>query len=296
MKRHKIFFFASLALIFCATFSFARDIPPIVTPEWLQGEMGKAGLLILDVRRVEAYQEGHIPGAINVYAGAWAYRKGGLYNEIPDAAELDETIGAAGINLSSSVVVVGNMETVREGYQTIRVACTLLYAGLKNVAVLDGGMERWVREKRPLSGEIVKPRAREFKGRYQKDFFADKGYVQKNLGKILLIDVREPPYYAGEKRLDCVARAGHIPGAYNLPTSCAFNRDGTFKTKEELSIIVDSVTGGNRTREIITYCDTGQCCPTWMYIMRELLGYPLVRVYDGSMQEWGADEKAPLTK
>ncbi|HOJ50983.1 MAG TPA: sulfurtransferase [Syntrophales bacterium] len=296
MKRLKIFLYLGLVFLAYPSWMEARHIPPIVSTQWLNARIGDPSLTILDVRRVEAYQEGHIPGAINVYAGAWAYKKGVLFNEIPDQAELNETIGAVGISLSSAVVVVGNMDTVREGYQTIRVACTLLYAGLEDVAVLDGGMNKWVKENRPLSQKVVKPIPREFQGRYRTDLFADKAYVKENLGKIILVDVREPAYYSGEKKLDCVARPGHIPGAYNLPTSCAFNSDGTFKTKEELLVIAESVTGAGRDREIITYCDTGQCCPTWHFIMRELLGFPRVRIYDGSMQEWGADERAPVTK
>jgi len=293
MKNLRLFLIF-LGILFFPGLIYARNLPPIVSPDWLQQHLGEPELIILDVRRVEAYREGHVPGAVNVYAGAWAYKKGPLYSERPSPEELNETIGAVGIDLSSKVVVVGSMETIREGYQTIRVACTLLYAGIEDVAVLDGGMERWMKEKRPISLKVEKPTAKEFVGRYRTDMFADKDYIKNNIEKIILLDVREPEYFRGEKKVDCVPRPGHIPGAFNLPTSCAFKSDGTFKPKEELLVIVESVTGADHTREIVTYCDTGQCCPTWHYLLQELLGFPRVRIYDGSMQEWGADLSAPL--
>jgi len=274
----------------------ARIIPPIVSTEWLQCHLGEEELLVLDTRSVEDYREGHIPGAVNAYAGAWAYKKGQLCNEIPDHGELDEWIGALGIDSSSKVVVVGEMETIRQGHQTVRVACTLLYAGLENVALLNGGIAKWRREGRPLTTDKVVPKAKTFKGRYRNDMFITKEELQSKMGQILMLDVREPDYYGGEKKLNCIQRPGHIPGAINMPTSCAFNADGTFKSQEDLLRIVQSAVGTKYDREIVTYCDTGQCCPTWHYLMRELLGFTNVKIYDGSMQEWGSDPHAPVTK
>ena len=95
--------------------------------------------------------------------------------------------------------------------------------------------------------------------------------------------------------MDCVAKAGHIPGALNMPTSCAFNADKTFKTKKELTAIVEAAAGQDRNQAIITYCDTGQCCPIWSYLMKQILGYTNVRLYVGSMQEWTQDPQAPVT-
>jgi thiosulfate/3-mercaptopyruvate sulfurtransferase len=89
---------------------------------------------------------------------------------------------------------------------------------------------------------------------------------------------------------------GHIPGAFNLPTSCAFNEDKTFKTKEELAAIAEPAVGKDRSVAIVTYCDTGQCCPIWSYLLTQILGYTNVRLYDGGMQEWMQDPQAPVTR
>lgn len=274
----------------------SRNIDPIVSTKWLAANLNNPKLIVLDVRRVEDYREGHIPGAVNCFYGAWTYQKDGLFSEIPDEDDLNDTIGYMGIGFDSWIVVTGRMDTPRLSYQSARVACTLQYAGIENVALLDGGMNKWIEEKRPLSNMVVRNKARLFQGKFTKTKFAGKADIQNRLGSILLLDVREPEFFSGQKKLDCIPRTGHIPGAFNLPTSCAFNNDKTFKTKEELTAIVEAVTGKDRSKEIITYCDTGQCCPIWSYLLVEMLGYTNVRLYDGAMQEWMQDPHAPVVR
>lgn len=273
-----------------------RDMPPIVSTAWLQANLNNSKLIILDVRRVEDYREGHIPGAVNAYYGAWAYMKDGLFAEIPEKDDLDDTIGYMGISLNSWVVVTGRMDTPRLSYQSARVACTLQYAGIENVALLDGGMNKWFEEKKPLSKTSTRNKEKHFRGKYGSDNFADKDYIQKRLGKIILLDVREPEYFAGTKKMDCVPKMGRIPGAFNLPTSCAFNDDATFKKKDELAAIAEPAAGKDKSKAIVTYCDTGQCCPIWSYLLKEVLGYTDVRIYISGMQEWMQDTQAPSTR
>jgi thiosulfate/3-mercaptopyruvate sulfurtransferase len=274
----------------------ARDIPPIVSTDWLLANLKNPKLIILDVRRVEDYRAGHIPKAFSAFYGAWAYKKDVLFSDIPDLDDLNDTIGYAGIGLDSWVVVTGRVDTPRLSYQSARVACTLQYAGIENVALLDGGMNKWFSDREPLSRIIVRTKEKPFQGKYRKDHFADKDYIQSRLGKIILLDVREPEYFTGKKKMDCVPKMGRIPGAFNLPTSCAFNQDGTFKTKEELTAIAEAIAGKDRTKEIVTYCDIGQCCPTWSYLLIEVLGYTNAKLYPGSMQEWMQDPQAPVTR
>ena len=283
-------------LILLPSLAGAREIAPIVSADWLQANRKNPKLIILDVRRVEDYREGHIPKALNAFYGAWAYKKNGLFSEIPELDDLDDTIGYAGISLNSWVVVTGKVDTPRLSYQSARVACTLQYAGLVNVALLDGGMNKWFSDKNPLSTDIVRTKKKPFQGKYRKEHFADKDYVKSRLGKIILLDVREPEYFTGKKKMDCVPQMGRIPGAFNLPTSCAFNKDGTFKSNDELAVIAEAATGKDRSKEIVTYCDIGQCCPVWSYLLAEVLGYTNVRLYIGSMQEWMNDPQAPVTR
>lgn len=273
----------------------ARDITPIVSTDWLQANLKNPRLVILDIRRVEDYRDGHIPGAVSAYYGAWAYLKDGMYASLPEKDDIDDTIGYMGIGFGNWVVVTGCMDTPRLSYQSARVACTLQYAGLENVALLDGGTNKWIKEKKPLSKKIEKNKVVQFQGKYVKDKFADKKYIKEGLGKLILLDTREREFFSGEKKMDCVPKSGHMPGAFNMPTSCAFNEDKTFKTKEELADIVEAAAGKDRHAAIVTYCDIGQCCPTWAYLMTQVLGYTNVRLYEGAMQDWSQDADAPVT-
>lgn len=71
-------------------------------------------------------------------------------------------------------------------------------------------------------------------------------------------------------------------------------KDGRFKGKDTLESLAASVIGKEKDREIVTYCDTGTCCPTWRFMLKEVLGYKRVYLYDGSIEEWTADPNAPV--
>jgi thiosulfate/3-mercaptopyruvate sulfurtransferase len=289
-------FLLALFFLMLPELGFTRDISPVVSTDWLEANLINPKLTVLDVRKVEEYREGHIPGAVSAYYGSWAFKKGELYTEMPDLDDLFELIGCVGIDFNSLVVVVGKTDTPRESYHGGRVACTLIYAGIQNVAILDGGHNKWTREKKALSTTAADVFEMPFTGKVNAAKIADKEYGRGRLGRVLLLDVREPDIFSGKRKLDCIAKPGHMPGAVNLPTSCAFNDDGTFKNKEALAAIAEIATGKDHSREIVTYCDTGQCCPTWSYLLKELLGYGNVRVYDGAMQEWTQDPQTVMVK
>ncbi|HRV46023.1 MAG TPA: rhodanese-like domain-containing protein, partial [Smithellaceae bacterium] len=156
MKRDLLLRFVILAsfIVLLPAAGLARDIAPIVSTDWLLANLKNPKLVVLDIRRVEEYREGHIPGALNAFYGAWAYMKDGLYASLPEKDDIDDTIGYMGIDFDRWVVVTGCMDTPRLSYQSARVACTLQYAGIENVALLDGGINKWIAEKKPLSTRV----------------------------------------------------------------------------------------------------------------------------------------------
>ena len=81
--------------------SLAREIEPIAKTNWLEANLSSSKLIVLDIRHVEEYREGHIPGAQSAFYGGWAYKKGKLYSEIPDTDDLEDLIGSHGIGLDS---------------------------------------------------------------------------------------------------------------------------------------------------------------------------------------------------
>jgi thiosulfate/3-mercaptopyruvate sulfurtransferase len=199
-----------------------------------------------------------------------------------------------GIGADSRVVVVGKIDTPSEKACQPRVALTLYYAGIPNVAILDGGHNKWAAEKRALSTEAAKPSESSYEAKFNVAVLADKSEVMDKLGNAIIGDVRGPAYYNGQKKRDFVAKAGRIKGAVNLPTGQVYTASGTFKPKEDLLKMAESAVGNDRMKEIILYCDTGKACSTWWFLLKELLGYKNVRTYDGSMQEWTMDPNAPI--
>lgn len=123
------------------------------------------------------------------------------------------------------------------------------YAGVENVAILDGGFNKWVQEKRAVSRTVTKAKERLYSGVIRKDMFVDKDYLLKNFDRLILLDVREPDYFAGKRKLDCIDRAGRLPGAINLPTSWIFTPERTFKSKEQFTTMAEAAVGTDRSKQ-----------------------------------------------
>ncbi len=291
MLKEKMKIMVGLLAVLLLLPAAASAKEPFVTTDWLQANL--PSVTVLDVRKVEEYNDGHIPGAINVFYGVWGIKKGVLLNELPSDDDLRDILSSAGIEPTTKVVVVSKNETMAFRTDATRVAWTLRYAGVEDVAVLSGGIEKWVAEKRPLSKDAVKPKAKPYRGKFNKQFLASKDYVKGALGKALIVDVRPPEFYKGEKKLEFVPKTGRIKGAVNLPPGLLFNADNTYKSRAEIEAIAKPVVGADLNREIIVYCDTGKVCTTWWLALSDLLGYKNVKVYDGSSMEWMADPSAP---
>ncbi|HOJ52099.1 MAG TPA: rhodanese-like domain-containing protein [Syntrophales bacterium] len=277
----KLVFFSVFLLAFMMVIPLAvsaRGIDPIVTTEWLENNMFSPNLVILDVRKGDAFAAGHIPNASNVAYGAWAVNRKVLHNELPAPYDLPDLIGLAGINKDSKVVVVSSWDTDFEKMDAFRVAWTLLYSGIQEVAVLEGGYTKWVKEKRPISTAVEEKAGPPYKGQMNPNLFIKKQDVMNKLNTALILDVRVP----------------RIKNAKNVYYKAIFKDDLTYKPKEELEKIVTPIVGTDKAKEIIVYCDTGKFATSWAYVLTELLGYTNVKVYDGSFEEWALDPNAPV--
>jgi thiosulfate/3-mercaptopyruvate sulfurtransferase len=273
-----------------------RIITPLVTTKWLAENITRPGLVVIDIRNSDEYKAGHIPGAVNSPFSSWAIEKNGLLLELPEADELFDTIGAAGIKSDSRVAVVNKTDTPFDLADAARVAYTLLYAGVKNVAVLNGGYNKWLKEKRAVSDKTVKPKKVAYKGNLNEEMLVTKAYVEKKLGKAIIIDARTPDNFFGVAQEPFTQRPGHIPGAACLPTPWLWTEEGTYKNIEELREMASGVLGRDKSREIILYCGVGGYGSTWCFVLREMLGYTNVKLYNGAAQEWTADPKAPVAR
>ena len=283
-----------LALVLMPLAAVARDPSPIVSADWLQANLTDPKLVVVDVRKVEDYKQGHIPGAVNVFYGSWALKKGALLNELPPVDDLLDMIGGAGIGKDSLVVLVGKTDKLPDQFDMTRVAWTLKYAGIDHTAILNGGQNLWVTEKKPLSTDMVRAKSTPYKGIVNGNLFVDKATVASKLGKALIVDTRGPAFFEGKEKLPFVARAGHIKGAVNLPVAGLYTPEGLYKGHVEIASLATQAVGNEAGKELILYCDTGKTCTSWAFVLTELLGYKDVKIYDGSFMEWAADPAAPV--
>jgi thiosulfate/3-mercaptopyruvate sulfurtransferase len=283
-----------LLLIALPVSVMAAAAAPIVSTDWLSQNLKAPNQVMIDIRKVEEYKAGHIPGSVSAIYSTWAVKKGDLLNELPPDDDLKDALGAAGIKPDSTVVIIGKADTPADRVDITRVAWTLKYAGVQNVSLLNGAINKWVAEKKPMTTDPTRAKSGSYTGKFNKNLLASKDYVMGRLGKALLVDVREPDFFAGKKKMEFVPKMGHIKGAVNLPSSLMYNQDGTYKDKSGLAAASAPVVGKDLSREIIIYCDTGKFCTGWWYMLTQVLGFNNVKVYDGSMMEWAKDSKAPI--
>jgi thiosulfate/3-mercaptopyruvate sulfurtransferase len=288
-------------------------IDPIVSTQWLTDNRSFPNLIILDVRAPDNYAKGHIPGAINVPGLGNFYLclfdpDCGLWMEVPEQEALLTAIGNAGITGDSIVVVVGRTVEPFAPYavaDAARAAITLLYAGIKNVALLNGGYDKWAAEGKPTSTVPVTPSAVAYTGAVNQAMFVKKDYVADKIGKSTLVDARDPDVYFGLVQEPWAKKAGHIPSAKCLPSPWfwAFVKDkkgvvnyGTWKDANLAREMAFAVIGEDTSQEIIVYCGVGGYASSLYYVLTQVIGYTNVKIYDGSMQEWSAAPKAPVIK
>jgi thiosulfate/3-mercaptopyruvate sulfurtransferase len=293
MRKFKGLGIALAVLLLLPMAALARDVAPIVSADWLEKNLANPKVVILDVRKVEDYKAGHIPGAVNVFYGSWAIKKGDLLNELPANDDLFDTIGSAGIDANSIVVIVGITDTVPNQFDMTRVAWTLKYAGVNNVAILNGGQNQWVKANKPLSADVVKAKSKAYRGKINRGLFVNKDYVMSRLGKAIILDTRAPAFYQGKEKLPFVPKLGRIKGAVNLPVGQLYTPEGLYKDEAALMALATAAVGSDKMKEIIAYCDTGKTCTAWTFVLTDLFGYQDVKVYDGSSMEWLKDPNAP---
>jgi thiosulfate/3-mercaptopyruvate sulfurtransferase len=268
-----------------------RSIDPLVSTEWLAEHLQDPGLVILDIRSGGDYLAGHIPNAIQIPAGLWSTVRDFLDLELPDEDVLFYLIGCAAITDNSTVVVVHRTEDParRTTYllaDASRVADTLIYAGIQNTAILDGGYDKWKNEGRKVSAAMILPLPASYRGEVNKGMLASREYIQEHTGKCLIIDARDPEVYFGATVEAFAPKAGHIPGAKNLPAAWIWNADGTYKKEEILRELASGIIEKDTSGEIIIYCGVGGYASTWWFVLTQMLGFRNVKLYDGSAQEW----------
>jgi thiosulfate/3-mercaptopyruvate sulfurtransferase len=287
----------------------SRIMDPIVSTDWLNDNSSK--VVIIDIRSPGDYGAGHIPGAINEpfvtgfdpFTGPssnWIIGSDdGLWLEVPDDDDLFATIGNLGITSDSWVVIVTAPNPDEPPFYGLangtRVAATLIYAGVKNVAILNGGYPKWVAGGNESTDDVPVVEPVRYRGTVNKGMFVSISYVRRHLWRADIIDARDADVYFGATIEPLAPVEGHIPGAASLPAPWIWdlNIDGTytFKAPETLGAMAAGVPGDPRHHrgwghKTIVYCGVGGYASSWWFVLTQVLGYHQVKFYDGSAQEW----------
>lgn len=272
----------------------------LVSTEWVSGNLNNKSVRFVEVDYdpVPNYNQGHIPGAV-----LFDWKKDlndPLTRDLLSRKQLEELLGRSGIDNKTTIVLYGDFNNWFAAYAF----WDLLYYGVENLKLMNGGRKKWLAEDREISKDAPSyPPVKFVAKEANRSIRAFIDEVKSTLGKKEwgLVDVRGPAEYTGqvlappEYPNEGAQRGGHIPGAVNVPWGQAVNEDGTFKSAEELKKLYESK-GITADKNIVTYCRIGERSSHTWFVLTHLLGYRNVVNYDGSWSEWGNGIRNPIEK
>jgi thiosulfate/3-mercaptopyruvate sulfurtransferase len=269
----------------------------LVTTDWVAHNLNAPGQRLVEVDvDTTAYDKGHIPGAVG-----WNWQtqlQDPVRRDLIEKAELERLLSQSGITNDTTILLYGDNNNWFSAYAFWQ----LKYYGHEDVRLINGGRKKWIAEGLLLTTEpaVVEPAT--YRAGYADESIRarkeDIAEIQNKRRRGKLVDVRSVDEFTGKILAppglsETALRAGHIPGARNIPWGQATNDDGTFKFYDELKQLYQSE-GISGADETIAYCRIGERSSHTWFVLKYLLGYENVRNYDGSWTEWGNLVGAPI--
>jgi thiosulfate/3-mercaptopyruvate sulfurtransferase len=274
---------------------------PLVSTDWLAARLDNPGIRIIDASfkmpgvlplPSDDYLGAHIPGAVFFDVDAIADHKDPLPHMYPDAAQFAKAVSALGISSGDTVVAYDSGSWVAAP----RAWWMFLSFGHPNVKVLDGGLQKWLREGRPTHSGKVTPKPGKFHAKFDPSYIRNRQDLVGNLETHAeqLIDARPRGRFEGivaEPRPGL--RPGHIPGSRNVPYAGLFDAaTGAMKPLDELRKTFTGA-GVDTTKPIVTTCGSGVSALVLTLALYRL-GVRGSALYDGSWAEWGLPDGPAL--
>ncbi len=262
----------------------------LVSTDWVDEHKADPNVRLVEVDvDTEAYETGHIPGAVG-----WNWQsqlQDGLRRDLLPKAEFEALMSSSGIANDTTIVLYGDNNNWFATYAYWQ----LKIFGHEDVRIMNGGRKKWDLEGRELTQAAPSVSASSYKAQdADASLRAMRAFVEESMNRPdrAMVDVRSPDEFTGKILSppglpETCQRGGHIPGAQNVPWLQAVDEaDGTFKSADELKVLYEGK-GVTSDKDIIAYCRIGERSSHTWFALRELLGYPNVRNYDGSWTEWG---------
>ncbi len=261
----------------------------------LAGDLARGAVKIIDTRPQPEYNTAHIPGSVCLSPESVRGVVAGVSSMLMPVDVLARRAGLMGIRPEDIVAIVPGERM----HDATLIGIALDRLGHARWGILEGGIEKWAAENRPLTAALpVLPETR-----YPADGTADTFTVDYrrvleivNAKSALILDVRPREYWSGEKSDE--ARAGHIPGAVNRPIDediAVAGETPRFKPVEELAKAYAWIIP-SKDAPVVVHCRTGHQASQTVFVLRRLLGYTNVRWYDGGWSEWSARPELPVEK
>jgi|SRR6478672_8165539 thiosulfate/3-mercaptopyruvate sulfurtransferase len=267
----------------------------LVSTEWLAQHLGETDLVVVDSSWFmpasgrsgrQEYLESHIPGARFLDIDEISDGSNPAPHALPSASAFGESMERLGIGRSDRIIVYDNspIHTAARGWFMLR------HFGAEQVAILDGGFQKWTSEGRPTESGETAPREAKFDAA-ARDEIMTKEQLLAGAGMPWL-DARGRPRFEGAEPDPRPGVApGHAPGSRNLPFGSLYREDGRLKPLDEIRRLFDE-SGVDPTEPFVASCGSGVTANSLIFAAH-LLGNDRTRLYDGSWSEWGADPATP---
>ncbi len=270
----------------------------LVDSAWAQSHIDDPNVQFVEVDvDTSAYDEGHIEGAV-----AWNWTSqlsDGLRRDIVSQAELSRLLSESGIGPETTIVLYGD----NNNWFAAWAYWQLKLFGIEDIRILNGGRKYWLSQELPTSTDV--PSYEPTGIQLSTADFSHRAFRDDVLEQLdsdgALVDVRSPAEFNGELLAPAALpqegaqRAGHVPGAANIPWGQAVRDDGTFKDADELRELY-AAKGITADKDVIAYCRIGERSSHTWFVLHELLGFERVRNYDGSWTEYGSLVGVPIEK
>nr|WP_320014108.1 rhodanese-like domain-containing protein [uncultured Desulfobacter sp.] len=250
---------------------------------WLKANLDQPGIRIIDVRTKEAYDAGHIPGAIfldPVTELRWPWDTD-TPQQLLKPEVISDILGKKGISDTDHIIVYDN-DAWRAGF-TLSV---MDYAGVKNFSFLKGGIQGWRLAGFPLSKDAVTPASATFKFKPKNKFIVDNDWVSQNLDTlgVVIVDIRTLDQSKKLAKHPKALRAGRIPGSLKFPVYGLYMDHAELKPPEQLLFALKN-RGITPDKTIVLTCNTGAWAGAGFFMLR-YLGFEDVRMHDASWVGW----------